>query len=229
MSTLAHVFEAAGLATVSLLAVRGVAEKMAPPRALYCDFPLGRPLGAPGDIALQLDVLTKAFALLNETEGPVLADYPVVIEFDDATPLACAIPPRYDASLHPAVDEAIALRSAYDRTLAQRGGATSVGRTTDADGIPALVDAFVKISAGAPWADAGLPGDPVSAAHDLRSYYEEVSIALLDGSAPAAGGAEAWFYQTTEAGKTLLSARRAMGEAKAPFAIWFYMARATRQ
>ena len=202
---------------------------MHPPRALYCEFPLGRPLGTPGDVGLQHDVLRAAFATLGEADGPVLVDYPVVIELDDATPLACAIPPRFDASLHPAVDEATALRAAYERTRAARGGSTSVGRTTDADGIPALVATLVKIADGEPWDQAGLPGDPVSAAHDLRSYYEEVSIALLDGAPPAPGGAEAWFYQSTEAGKTLLAARRKMGEMKAPFALWFYMARATRQ
>ena len=228
MSTLAHVFEAAGLATVSLISIRGVAEKMRPPRALYCEFPLGRPLGTPGDVDLQRDVLQHAFALLEEQAGPVLVDYPTKIEMDDATPLACAVPPRYDATLHPAVDEAMALRAAYERSRSARGGATSVARTTDADGIPGLVGALVKIAAGTEWTEAGLPGDPVSAAHDLRTYYEEASIALLDGAAPDPGGAEAWFYQSTEAGKTLLEARRKMGEAKAPFAMWFYMARATR-
>ena len=202
---------------------------MQPPRALYCEFPLGRPLGTPGDAALQCNVLLAAFALLDAPAGPVLADFPDVIALDDATPLACSIPPRFDASLHPAVDESTALRAAYNRTRAARGGATSVGRTIDADGIPELVGALVKIVEGTPWTEAGLPGDPVSAAHDLRSYYEEASIALLDGDAPDPGGAEAWFYQETEAGKTLLEARRKMGEAKAPFSLWFYMARATRQ
>ena len=50
MCTLAHVFEAAGLATVVLSTIRPVAEKMAPPRALHCEFPLGRPLGNHGPV-----------------------------------------------------------------------------------------------------------------------------------------------------------------------------------
>ena len=53
VSTLAHVFEAAGLASVVLASNREQARRIAPPRALFCDFPLGRPLGAPRDPALQ--------------------------------------------------------------------------------------------------------------------------------------------------------------------------------
>jgi len=222
---LAHVFEAAGLATVSLISVRAVAERLPPPRALYGEFPLGRPLGKPGDTAFQHDVLRRAFALLERTSGPVLEDHPEVIETDDS-PLACALPPRHDASLPAAVDEARALRAAYDRTFAARG-VTSVGRVIDADTVPEALDALHRIAEGADWREVGLAGDPVSIAHDIRTYYEEVAIALADGP-PAGGRTEAWFYEQTAAGRTLLAARAAMQEAGAPFPLWFYMARATR-
>ncbi len=227
MSTLAHVFEAEGLATVSLISVRGVAEKMSPPRALYCDFPLGRPLGEPQDAQFQHDVLRAAFVTLDEPTGPVLVDYPVVIEIDDATPLSCAVPPRYDMSLHPAVDEITALRGAYNRTLS-RNGVTSVGRSCDADGLPDVMAKLVEIIAGADWKEVGLPGNPVGLAHDLRTYYEEAALALND-EPPAPGAAESWFYDVTQGGRTLLEARRAMRDGGAPFPVWFYMARATRQ
>jgi hypothetical protein len=222
---LAHVFEAAGLATVSLISVRRVAERLHPPRALYGEFPLGRPLGKPGDAAFQHDVLRRAFALLERPSGPVLEDHPEVIESDD-TPLACALPPRYDASLPAAVDEARALRGAYDRTFAARG-VTSVGRAVDAGAVPEALDALHRIAEGTDWQEAGLVADPVSIAHDIRSYYEEAAIALADGP-PAGGQTEAWFYEQTAAGRTLLAARAAMQAADAPFPLWFYMARATR-
>ncbi|MCJ7437692.1 MAG: hypothetical protein MUP97_08030 [Acidimicrobiia bacterium] len=225
MCVLAHVFEAAGLATVSLISVRPVAERLLPPRALYGEFPLGRPLGKPGDAAFQHDVLRRAFALLERPSGPVLEDHPEVIESNDS-PLACALPPRHDASLPGAVDEARALRGAYDRTLAARG-VTSVGRAIDADAVPDALDALHRIAEGADWQEAGLVADPVSVAHDIRSYYEEVAIALADGP-PAGGQTEAWFYEQTAAGRTLLAARAAMHAAGAPFPLWFYMARATR-
>jgi hypothetical protein len=222
---LAHVFEAHGIATVALVSVRPVAERMHPPRALYCEFPLGRPLGRPDDPAFQHDVLRRAFALLDRPAGPVLEDHPDVIECDD-TALECTLPPRFDPSLHPAVDEAQALRKAYERSRAARGR-TSVGRVTDADGIPALVGALVAIADGTDWKRAGLPGDPVSASHDLRTYYEEAALALVDVP-PGPGPAEAWFTEQTEAGRILMAARRAMQTAEAPFALWFYMAPGTR-
>ncbi len=226
MCVLAHVLEANGIATVALVSVLAVAEKMRPPRALYCEFPLGRPLGVPGDADYQHAVLRRAFALLDAPSGPVLETYPDLIETDDTQPIACDLPPRFDPNLPAAVDEATALLPAYERSRAKRG--TSVGRTTDGQGIPHAVGALVRIATGTPWTEAGLPGDPISVAHDVRTFYEEAAIELA--SAPAhAGGAEAWFYEQTECGRTLLAARRAMKDAGAPFAFWLYMARATRQ
>ena len=130
MCTLAHVFEAAGLTTVVLASMREVAERMATPRALYCEFPLGRPLGRPDDAALQRDVLERALALTDSPET-VLDTYPLVIESDE-TPLACSIPPRFDPALPPAVDEAQGLRAAYERSL-EAGRPTAVGRAIEAE------------------------------------------------------------------------------------------------
>ncbi len=224
MCVLAHVLEAAGLATVSLVSNRVVAERMHPPRALYGEFPLGRPLGVPNDPAFQHDVLARALGLLAAPVGPVLEDHPVVIAIEDEA-LACALPPRFDATVPPAVDEARALRPAWDRARADRG-ATSVGRVTDADGVPDLVARFARIADGERWDEVGLPGDPISCAHDVRSYYEEAAVALAGGV--SGGSAEVWFSEVTESGKVLLAARRAMKEQEAPFPMWFYMAAGTR-
>lgn len=35
--------------------------------------------------------------------------------------------------------------------------------------------------------------------------------------------AEAWFWETTEAGKTMMGARRALKDQGAPFPFWFHM------
>ncbi len=226
MCVLAHVFEAAGLATVSLVSVLPVAQAMHPPRALYCEFPLGRPLGVPNDPAFQHDVLQHAFALLDAPSGPVLDTYPRVVAIEETAALSCALPIRHDATVPDAVAETEALRDAYERTQARRG-TTSVGRAVDADGMPGLVAALLRITEGTPWKEAGLPGDPISCAHDLRSYYEEAALSLADAP-PEPGAAEAWFYETTAAGRTLLAARRSMREQKAPGPLWLYMARATR-
>ena len=224
MSTLAHVFEAAGIATVVLAATRSVAERMGPPRALYVPFPLGRPLGRPGDAAFQHDVLARGFALLGEPEGPVLVDHPETITADEV-PLTCSIPPRFDPDLPPAVDEANGLRKAYDRALARRGF-SSVGRTIGADEVPATLGAFHEIANGASWDDVGLAAGPgaIGRCHDIRTYYEEAALELVDGPPPEGRAAEAWFFDQTEAGKTILAARRSLKSQGARRGEWFYLA-----
>jgi len=222
VSTLAHVFEAAGLSTIVLASMKEVAEKMTPPRTLYCEFPLGRPLGRPGDADFQRDVLARGFELLD-AEGPILTAHPEIIESDE-TPMACAIPPRHDASLPPAVDEAKGLRAAYDRAVASRGS-TAVGRAIDADTVVDALDALHQWSQGASYKDVALPGkNTISVCHDIRSYYTEAGLELATGPTPGGRAAEAWFHQETEAGKTLMAARAALKEQEAPFPMWFYMA-----
>lgn len=223
MCVLSHVLEAAGLATVALVSVRSVAERMHPPRALFCAFPLGRPLGVPGDAGFQREVMTRAFALLDEPVGPVLTDHPTVIEADE-TPMACALPPRFDPDAPPAVDEARGLRKAYDRSLAARGR-TSVGQVVGPNEVPAALEALLRIAAGTDWTEAGLPeSNPISTVHDIRSYYEEAALELVDGPPPGGRAAEAWFFEATEAGAAVMAARRAMKAAGAPQPFWFYMA-----
>lgn len=225
MCVLARVFEAHGISTVALISVRGVAERLPPPRALYGEFPLGRPLGRPDDPAFQHDVLHHAFALLDRTEGPVLEDHPEVIVSGEQ-PLACPMPPRYDPDLPEAVDEARGLRHAYDRTLSRRG-VTSIGRVVAADGVPDALAVLARVADGAEWKTAGFPGDPVQTCHDIRTYYEEAAASLVD-VAPEPGQGETWFYEQTAAGRTMLAARAQMREQGAPVMLWLYMARATR-
>lgn len=219
VGTLAHVLEAEGIATVGISLVRGQTERLRPPRFLYCEFPFGRPLGKPGDPDFQRRVVDLAFTLLAQPEGPVLEDFPEVISDESNQPLACTMPPRFNPDLPPAVDEALALRSAYDRQLAAAGGRTSVGRVMSADQVSTAVTAFVKIAEGTPWDSAGLPGNPADTALDLRSYYEEAALALSD-HVPAAKAAEAWLHQTTELGKVLRQARVKMEEAGLAPDLW---------
>jgi hypothetical protein len=219
---LAHVFEAAGLSTVVLASMIEVVEKMAPPRALYCEFPLGRPLGRPGDAEFQRDVLERGLSLLDATE-PVLETHPVVIDADE-TPMACDLPPRFDPALAPAVDEAQGLRAAYDRAV-DAHGATAVGRAIDADTVPEALAVLDQWANGASWEDVPLPGKhTVAVCHDIRAYYEEAAMELVTGPTPGERAAEAWFHEETEAGRTLMAARQALQDQGAPFPFWFYMA-----
>lgn len=222
MCTLAHVFEAAGIATVVLASMRDVAERMRPPRALYCEFPLGRPLGRPDDVGLQTSVLEAAFGLLDSDES-VLATYPEVIESDEM-PLQCSIPPRFDPTVPAAVDEARGLRAAYDRSYAS-SGVTSVGRVLDADEIAQALDVLHHWAQGVDRSTLPLPGKNTTAVcHDIFAFYTEAALELATGPGPRARAVEAWFYEKTEAGQTILAARAALKADDAPFHFWFYMA-----
>jgi hypothetical protein len=225
---LANVFEAHGLATVSLVAVRGQAERVKAPRALYCEFPLGRPLGRPLDADGQHRVLAAAFALLETPANkvPVLAQYPEVIEDIGGEALVCMLPPRFDATLHPAVDEAKGLRAAYERTFA-RTGRTSFGKVLSLEKIPVAVAGLIAIAGGTPPDQAGLPGGLTLCAADLRAYYEEAALALAD-HVPAARQTEAWFFTGTEVGKLLLQVQAAVRRSGAPHAAWMYLTPMTR-
>lgn len=223
MSVLAHVFEAAGIATVTLASTLSVVERTQPPRALWCDFPLGRPLGKPEDPEFQHDVLARAFNLLGAESGPVLEHHPEVIEADE-TPMSCQIPPAFDAEASAAVQELRGLRKAWERSVAKRG-ATQVGRSVEVDGIEGAIAALESIAGGTPWKDADIPGkNTISLVHDIRSYYEEAAMELVDGPPPASRAAEAWFYEVTEAGKVVMAARQTIKDAEGPFPVWFYMA-----
>jgi D-proline reductase (dithiol) PrdB len=217
---LAHVLEAHGIATVAFVSVEPLARRMRPARALACGFPLGRPLGRPGDPAFQHAVLGAGFALLDASRGPAFAVWP-----DTPEPLAVAAdgtwPARWVTGAEDLVAEVRAARPAYDAYAGARSR-TSVGLAVDPDGLEVAAAAFVRIAAGAPFRDAGLPGNAVACALDLRTYFEEAALGAT-GAAPAVGVAEAWFLGSTATGRTLRAARDAMRATGAPFPLWYYL------
>ena len=223
MGALARVFEEAGLATVGLSIVRKQAENIKAPRFLHCEFPLGRPLGKPGDAEFQKTVIRAAFALLSRTDVPVLEDFGEEIEDESGMPATCTIPPRHDPSLHPAVDEALALKPAYQRQVEASDGRTAMGRVANADGIEDAINKLISLVNGASLDDVGLDGDSVRAlCQDVRAYYEEAGVALSD-HVPAARQIETWIYKQTEGGKLMLAAAEALKEAGVDRDIWYYM------
>jgi D-proline reductase (dithiol) PrdB len=200
VTVLGHVLEAEGLATVVLASNPAVTERARPPRALLCDFPLGRPLGRPNDPLFQRRVLTEAFALLDRAEGPVLERFPDVIEDEADVPMSCPLPGRCDPDLPAAVDEARALRPAWERTRAAQSN-SQVGRRVDAEAVPAAIERFLRVSSGTPWKEVFTdPDDLFQTAADVRVYYEEAALGLAS-EVPAARASEAWFYQRTQTGK----------------------------
>jgi hypothetical protein len=211
---LAHVLEREGMATLTLVSrARLFPEQMRPPRALFCDFPMGRPLGKPQDAPFQRRVLMHAFSLLDSKE-PVLADFPETVDDDGGEPLACAIPPHVEAGLSPAVGEARGLRAPFDR-------AGSHGITSAID--PTLVEealaAFERVVAGTPWRDAGFPERPQRCTLAIRGYYEQAAVGLQQ-AAGGARAAETWFVDHTIGGATIKSALAAMRASGEPGNEW---------
>ena len=156
----------------------------------------------------------------------MLEDYPESFDDEVEAPLSCPLPPRHDPDVHPAIDEARALRAAYDRALA-KNGRTSVGRAIGPEEVPGEIEKFIRIAEGEAWDKVGLKSLPWFVVQDLRSYYEEIASELEEGPM-AAWAAESWFYDKTEAGKVVISARRKMRKTGAPYLIWSYMTPATR-
>lgn len=72
---LSGAIERENITTVGISLLREITSVIHPPRALFVPFPMGYPLGAPNDAALQHRVIRAAFALLSRTDVPVLEAY----------------------------------------------------------------------------------------------------------------------------------------------------------
>lgn len=227
MCALAHSFEARGLATVVLSSIRSQAQDSRAPRVLHCEFPLGRPLGVPGDPEFQHRVLAAAFELFEQPKGPVFVEFGEEILEQADQPLSCPMPPFHDPGAHPAVSEARGLRAAYNRT-AERVGQSAVHRVLSADDVPDAIAALVRITEGSSVADAALPGALGDVMLDVRAYYEEAGLALADHT-PAARQVETWLYQQTRTGQVMLEIRRQLQDSGAPQLEWVFLAPVTQQ
>ena len=89
MSALGHYLEEEGIPTTQISLVREHTAALAPPRALWVPFMLGRPFGVPNDAAFQRKVLRAVLQLLAREAGPVLEDFP-----EDAPHEALTSPPE---------------------------------------------------------------------------------------------------------------------------------------
>ena len=70
-----QVVEARGIPTASITLLEDVTRKIRPPRALTVPYPLGFPLGEPGDAQLQRAILRALLALVERTDVPVLEPF----------------------------------------------------------------------------------------------------------------------------------------------------------
>jgi hypothetical protein len=206
--------EARGLPTVAIGLVRPHMEATIAPRGLFVPFPLGRPLGEPGDAAFQRRVLLEALSLLEHAEGPVVLE-----DFADDAPgqhargwqpavvlreRGVAAAPAEWARL--VAEEIAELRPAWERAQARFGRTTvGVSRQSPAEW-PAYVAAFLDGGLPAPPAPIPTPALGVRfVADDLKAYYQEAAQA--EGGVPSPNEINGWFYRQTAAGRMLAALR----------------------
>jgi hypothetical protein len=186
---------------------------MAPPRALWVPFILGRPFGVPGDAAFQQRVLVAALALLEAPAGPVLADYSEEAPATGAGEtegIACPVsfrstdrPDDLGAALLREIEE---IAPWHDLARERRG------RTTTGFSGMTIEEAARRVGAqlsGKPMpnVDGCNQGTSLKLAVDeIRAYYSEAA-----GAKPGAAGAEEilqWFWHATAAGRAFLALQK---------------------
>lgn len=172
-----YYLESEGIQTVGIALFRQIAESMQPPRILWVSFPLGRPLGKPGDAEFQTKVIESGLKLLAKPKGPILEDYPIDLpEAIDMEPPACPVSFAREIPMDTwrarLGKEVAALVTWYELGL-QRRGRTSVGCCDES--ISEIVE---KLS---DWLDdAGEFPDHVwlkFALEDLKAFYSEAIMA----------------------------------------------------
>ena len=222
MSAIAYFLERRGVSTTGIALVRENAEALKPPRLLWTPFPLGRPLGAPGDAVFQTDVIRHALDLLERTDVPVLADYPHDVPEDapgsEPEPPACPVvfsreaPTTWKARLSAEFE---ALNPWYEIAVAQNGK-TSVG-LVDRSVEKILEDLGELLDETAGSSDAffarALANGVVEFKHgleDAKAFYQEAL-----GAQPSNRNAKAihdWLWFTSTLGAALLEVFEAFGE-----------------
>ena len=216
MGALGHYLEQEGVATTQISLIRIHTERIAPPRALWVPFELGRPLGPPGNPAFQTRVLRAVLSLLERPAGPVLEDFP-----DDepagATPnLPLACPVRFGDAELDAEDQLVrafraevdGLRNWYDEAVRRRRRTTA-----DTTGLaPEVVADFIAGFAGGGEPDNPVPDVSLGAAlkmasEDLKAYYNEAITAQPGGTTDPVR-LEDWFWGETVAARVLNEVRK---------------------
>lgn len=212
MCALAHYFEAEGLSTVLVGFMREHIEAIGPPRALWLDFPMGRPLGKPNDPGYQSRVIRAAFELLDRPSGPVLEDFPDVIAVKDGR-MGYALPDDLvkttgevgdvEALLAEVQAEIEGLRPAHEAAVTVRGRTTVGASGLAVAEFAPFIAAFVK--GDRPQCPRkGLAPIPLLklAADDLAAYYTETRThrdAIDDFELLGR-----WFWEESKAGLLLL-------------------------
>ena len=169
-----------------------------------------------------MDVLRSVLALVEEPEGPVLADYPVEAPKlgADEGPWSCPLPlpappPAASAAeelLQRLTDEIGLLQPWYDESL-RRSGRTDVGlsglNAGQADQMARTLASFAAGESPEPPAGAREPMPVLLRflVDDLKSYYFAAALAQPGKVEPDSAGLYAWLFGETVFGDTVYRVR----------------------
>ena len=209
---LANYFESQGFTTVLVGFVREHIAAVKPPRALWLNFPMGRPLGKPNDPDYQLKVIRAAFSLLDKSPGPVLEDFPDVIPVKDgrmgyALPVELVIAKDDIGDVDQLVavieSEMDALLVPYEAAIAARGRTTVGASELPIQEFVPFIAEFVKGN-NPKSPRKGLPPVPLLklVVEDLAAYYTEARTHRDDIDDIELLGK--WFWEETKGGVLLL-------------------------
>jgi D-proline reductase (dithiol) PrdB len=200
VSAIAYYLEDEGIATTGISLVRENTASFQSPRFLWVSFPLGRPLGAPGDSAFQHRVIAHALDLLRRPSGPVLEDFDEDMPADTAEAFVCPVS-FAPANDHDADSWVARLRAEiadlapwYDAAV-NTHGKTTVGILQHAPAELGERLGEILDQASPP------PGDIKLLLEDLKAYYLEAVAAQ-----PGAGmeNRTHWLWQETELGAAVV-------------------------
>ena len=209
---LAYYFELAGFATVLVGFVREHIEMIKPPRAIWLDFPMGRPFGKPSDPAYQTKVIRAAFKLFERSSGPVLEAFSDTIPVKNGR-MGYAVPPEFvmtmndigdvDALVAEVQEEIIGLQLAYAKAVAARGRTTVGASELAIEDYAPYIGEFVK--GDKPKSSRkGVPPIPLLklVVEDLNAYYTETRT-HRDGIDDFELLGK-WFWEESKAGQLIM-------------------------
>lgn len=223
MGALGHYLEQEGIATTQVSLVREHTVALAPPRALWVSFMLGRPFGVPHAPDFQRGVVIAALRLLERESGPVLEDYPFDAPHEDLGPspegLVCPVsfPGRPSTgSLAEQMVEEVAQLGAWHDLAARHRGRTTLGVTgLSIDKLAAYVAAWLTRDPPPPIRDELTTGESLKLACDeLKAYYYEAKS--IQPGRQNSTAIQHWFWHGTAAGQVFLALRTIASQSEDP-------------
>ncbi len=207
------------MATTQISLIREHTEKIAPSRALWVPFELGRPLGVPNDAVFQTKVLVAALQLLESPSGPILSDFPeeVPVREDSMTGWSCPInlsdesPDLTDNQrLLAAFEREVSrMRSWYDLALKARGRTTFGLSGMPPEAVAGFIGGFLDGAVPeSPREDLSVAFALKLAVDDLKSYYFEAAEGEPGKHIPGSAELANWFWNKTVAARVLRAVRQ---------------------